>query len=161
VRATIHKLNMTLPYCVARDERDILFAFLPPPTGLHLGDVIESISPSSSHRRPPGILVPGRNSRFILRERAIHDLRLPAARVRLAFHHRGDSHNRLGLDASVGEQSRLGFFLATRNAKAHQNGPPFGEGAFPSHAARGNAMTFALSRSYSSSGGSTTRTLLA
>jgi len=41
MRATIQKLNITLPYCDARSDSDILFVFRPPTTGLHLGDVVE------------------------------------------------------------------------------------------------------------------------
>jgi hypothetical protein len=79
MRATIQKLNMTLPYCDARSESDILFVFRPPATGLQLGDVIEfdhSIIEASQTARN---VTTGGTFQIHLRERDIHDLRLPAA----------------------------------------------------------------------------------
>lgn len=79
MRATIQKLNMNLAYCEAKTSSDILFVFRPPPSGLHVGDVIEF--------DPEVLEVPqtamntntGAAFTLELRERDIHDLRLPAA----------------------------------------------------------------------------------
>jgi hypothetical protein len=79
MRATIQKLNMELPYCDAKSSNDILFVFRPPPSGLHLGDVIEF-----DHRvleRPQMVRNISTGAAFTaqFRDRDIHDLRLPAA----------------------------------------------------------------------------------
>jgi len=79
MRATIQKLNMELPYCDARTESDILFVFRPPASGLHVGDVIEfdhTVIESSQTARN---ISTGQEFSIHLRERDIHDLRLPAA----------------------------------------------------------------------------------
>lgn len=79
MRAIIQKINMTLPYCDARSGCDILFVFLPPATGLHLGDVVEfdhTVIESSQTARN---ITTGETFQIHLRERDIHDLRLPVA----------------------------------------------------------------------------------
>ena|SRR6266480_4407166 len=79
MRATIQKLNMALPYCDARSDTDILFVFRPPATGLHLGDVIEFDDGILEAEQIAQNISTGERFTIHLRERDIHDLRLPAA----------------------------------------------------------------------------------
>jgi hypothetical protein len=79
MRATIQKLNMTLPYCDARSESDILFVFRSPATGLHLGDVVEFDHTIIEASQTARNVSTGETFQIHLRERNIHDLRLPAA----------------------------------------------------------------------------------
>ena len=79
MHATIQKLNMTLPYCDARSESDILFVFRPPARGLHLGDIVEFDHTIIEAPQTARNLTTGETFPIHLRERDIHDLRLPAA----------------------------------------------------------------------------------
>ena len=79
MRATIQKLNMTLPYCDARSDSDILFVFRPPATGLHVGDIIEFDHTVIESAQTARNISTGQEFPIHLRERDIHDLRLPAA----------------------------------------------------------------------------------
>lgn len=79
MRATIQKLNMTLPYCDARSASDILFVFRPPSAGLHLGDVIEFDHTVLEESQTARNVTTGEAFLIHLRERDIHDLRLAAA----------------------------------------------------------------------------------
>ena len=79
MRATIQKLNMTLPYCDARSDSDILFVFRPPATDLHVGDIIEFDHTVIESAQTARNISTGREFPIHLRERDIHDLRLPAA----------------------------------------------------------------------------------
>ena len=79
MRATIQTLNMALPYCDARSDNDILFVFRPPATGLHLGDIIEFDHAVIEADQTARNLSTGEMCTIHLRERDIHDLRLPAA----------------------------------------------------------------------------------
>ena len=79
MRATIQKLNMALPYCDARSESDILFVFRLPATGLHLSDIIEFDHTVIEADQTARNISTGETFQIHLRERDIHDLRLPAA----------------------------------------------------------------------------------
>lgn len=79
MRATIQKLNMALPYCDARSDSDILFVFRPPATGLHLGDIIEFDHTILETDQMARNITTAGTFQIHLRERNIHDLRLPAA----------------------------------------------------------------------------------
>ena len=79
MRATIQKLNMALPYCDARSDTDILFVFRPPATGLNLGDAIEFDHGILEAEQIAQNISTGERFTIHLRERDIHDLRLPAA----------------------------------------------------------------------------------
>ena len=79
MRATIQKLNMELPYCDARSDSDILFVFRPPATGLHLSDVLEFDHTVIESDQTARNISTGETFTVHLRERDIHDLRLPAA----------------------------------------------------------------------------------
>ena len=79
MRATIQKLNMTLPYCDARSDSGILFVFRPPASGLHVGDVIEFDHTVIESPQAARNISTGQEFTIHLRERDIHDLRLPAA----------------------------------------------------------------------------------
>jgi len=78
MRATIQKLNMALLYCDARNNRDILFVFRPPLFGLHLGDVIEFDPGIIEAPQTAQNVTTGEGFELYLRQRDIHDLRLPA-----------------------------------------------------------------------------------
>lgn len=78
MRATIQKLNMTEPYCDAQNASDILFVFRPPATGLHVGDVIEFDHTVIESPQTARNISTGQEFPIHLRERDIHDLRLPA-----------------------------------------------------------------------------------
>jgi hypothetical protein len=77
MRATIQKLNMTLPSCEARSDNDILFAFRPPAAGLHVGDIIEFDHTTIEASQAARNITTGETFQLHLRERDIHDLRLP------------------------------------------------------------------------------------
>jgi hypothetical protein len=79
MRATIQKLNMHLPYCDAKTNSDILVVFRPPPSGLHIGDVIEFDPQVLEVPQTARNISTGAAFTMELRERDIHDLRLPAA----------------------------------------------------------------------------------
>ena len=79
MRATIQKLNWALPYCDARTDNDILFVFPPTTTGLHLGDVIEFDHTILEADQSARNVSTGETFVIHLRDRNIHDLRLPAA----------------------------------------------------------------------------------
>ncbi len=79
MRATIQKLNMSLPYADAKSSSDILFVFRPPVSGLHLGDVIEFDHQVLERPQTVRNLSTGGSFEAQFRERDIHDLRLPAA----------------------------------------------------------------------------------
>ena len=79
MRATIQTLNMALPYCDARSDNDILFVFRPPATGLHLGDIIEFDHAVIEADQTARNISTGEMFTIHLRERDIHDLRVPAA----------------------------------------------------------------------------------
>jgi len=85
MRAIIQKLNMRDPSCGAASENDILFVFIPPPSGLHLGDVVEFDHKILDLNQTAQNISTG--ATFIIRLRAmdIHDLRLPAAHGSLRF----------------------------------------------------------------------------
>jgi hypothetical protein len=79
MRATIQKLDMTLPYCDARSDGDILFVFCPPATGLHLGDVVEFDHTIIEASQTARNITTGETFQIHLREQDVYDLRLPAA----------------------------------------------------------------------------------
>ena len=79
MRATIRKLNLHLPYGEAQSGNDILFVFRPPPSGLHLGDIIEFDRQILEMPQVARNTTTGATFTIELRERDIHDLRLPAA----------------------------------------------------------------------------------
>jgi len=79
MRATIQTLNMTLPYCDARSDNDILFVFRPPATGLHPGDVVEFDHTITEAFQTARNITTGEAFQILLRARDIHDLRLPVA----------------------------------------------------------------------------------
>ena len=79
MRATIQKLNMALSSCDARSDNDILFVFRPPATELHLGDVVEFDHAIIEASQTARNITTGERFETHLRERDIHDLRLPAA----------------------------------------------------------------------------------
>lgn len=79
MRATVQKLNPALPCCEARTDNDILFVFRPPESGLHVGDVIEFDHTIIEADQSARNLNTGTRFTIHLRERDIHDLRLPAA----------------------------------------------------------------------------------
>ena len=79
MRATIQKLNTTLPLCDARTDNDILFVFRPPPSGLHIGDVIEFDHTLHDRAQTARNITSGQDFTIHLRKENIHDLRLPAA----------------------------------------------------------------------------------
>ena len=79
MRATIQKINTALPYCDARSVGDILFVFHPPAAGLHVGDVIEFDHTVLEESQAARNISTGETFQIHLRERDIHDLRLPAA----------------------------------------------------------------------------------
>lgn len=78
MRATVQKLNLMLPLCEARSDNDILFVFQPPASGLHLGDVIEFNHAVIEATQTARNITTGEIPQIHLRERDIHDLRLPA-----------------------------------------------------------------------------------
>jgi hypothetical protein len=80
MRATIQKLNMSLPYCDARTDHDILFVFRPPASGLlHVGDAIE-LDPRILGAPQTALHVPsGERFSIEIHSNDVHDLRLPAA----------------------------------------------------------------------------------
>ena len=79
MRATIQKLNMSLPYCDARTAHDILFVFWPPTSGLlHVGDVIE-LDPHVLDAPQTVLHIPtGESFVIVIHKNDVHDLRLPA-----------------------------------------------------------------------------------
>ncbi len=79
MRATIQKLNMDLPYADAKSSSDILFVFRPPPSGLHVEDVIEFDPRILEAPQVARNISTGAAFTLEIRERDIHDLRVPAA----------------------------------------------------------------------------------
>lgn len=79
MRATIQKLNLNLPYADAKSSSDILFVFRPPASGLHVGDVIEFDPEIREVPQAARNITTAAALTLELRERDIHDLRLPAA----------------------------------------------------------------------------------
>jgi hypothetical protein len=79
MRATIQKLNMSLPYCDAKTEHDILFVFSPPTSGLlHVGDVIE-LDPHVLDSPQAALHTPtGERFTITIHKHDVHDLRLPS-----------------------------------------------------------------------------------
>ena len=79
MNATIQKINMSLPYCDARTEHDILFVFRPPASNLlHVGDQIE-LDPHIIGESQLAIHIPtGEKFALELKKNNIHDLRLSA-----------------------------------------------------------------------------------
>jgi hypothetical protein len=79
MRATIQKLNMSLPYCDARTAHDILFIFRPPTTGLlHVGDIIE-LDPDVLDAPQKALHVAtGERFPIEIHKNDVHDLRLPS-----------------------------------------------------------------------------------
>src|ERR1700690_2746834 len=77
MRATIQKLNMSLPYCDARTAHDILFVFRPPASGLlHVGDVIE-LDAHILDAPQTALHVPtGESFSIEIHKHDVHDLRL-------------------------------------------------------------------------------------
>ena len=80
MRATIQKLNMSVPYCDARTAHDILFVFRPPVSGLlHIGDIIE-LDPHVLDAPQTALHVAtGEGFTIEIHKNDVHDLRLPAA----------------------------------------------------------------------------------
>lgn len=80
MRATVQKLNVSLPYRDARTDHDILFVLRPPVSALlQVGDVIE-FDPELFDAPQPALHVPsGRRFSIELHKHDVHDLRLPAA----------------------------------------------------------------------------------
>jgi hypothetical protein len=78
MRATIQKLDMSLPYCDAKTEHDILFVFRPPTSDLlHVGDVIE-LDPHVLDSPQPALHTPtGERFTITIYKQDVHDLRLP------------------------------------------------------------------------------------
>jgi hypothetical protein len=77
--ATIKKLNLALPYCDARSGSDIFLVFRPPMTGLHFGDIIEFVPTVIEADQTARNVTTGEVFQIYLRERNLHDVRLPAA----------------------------------------------------------------------------------
>jgi hypothetical protein len=79
VRATIQKLNLSLPYCDARTANDILFVFQPPTTRLlHIGDVIEFDAHILDAPQKALHIPSGEKFTIEIHRNDVHDLRLPS-----------------------------------------------------------------------------------
>jgi hypothetical protein len=76
MRATIQKLSATLGYCEARTDNEIMFVFIPPSAGLHVGDVIQFDHTILESAQTVHNVSTGGTFTIHLRERDIHDLRL-------------------------------------------------------------------------------------
>jgi hypothetical protein len=69
---------MTLPTCDATSRNDILFAFRPPASGLHIGDVIEFDPHIQDAPQTALNATTGAAFTLEIRSNDVHDIRLPA-----------------------------------------------------------------------------------
>jgi hypothetical protein len=108
MRANIQKLNMSLPYCDAQTDHEILFVFRPPASGLlHVGDVIE-FDPHILDTAQSALHVEsGERFSIEIHKKDVHDLRLPAAHGSSRF----PSRERLYDDAMTVSERSSGWRL--------------------------------------------------
>jgi hypothetical protein len=86
MRATIQKLNTSLPYCDAKTEHDILFVFTPPTSCLlQVGDVI-LLDPHVLDAPQAAVNVPtGEKFTITIHKQDVHDLRSPSGHGKSRF----------------------------------------------------------------------------
>ena len=78
MRATVQKLNLTLPYCDAKTATDILVVFRPPASPLlHVGDVLDVDLLQLDTQQTIRNVSRGSSFSAVIHSHDIHDLRLP------------------------------------------------------------------------------------